>query len=81
MLKTAALEKADFGDERFDKAFAFNVTPFWLQPKQALGIVRRHLAPDGAVYLFGDARHTQPGRARDLADRLSALVRTKRGSG
>ena len=49
MLKTAALEQADFGDERFDKVFAFNVAPFWLQPKQALGIVRPHLAPEGAV--------------------------------
>ena len=75
VLKTAALEKADFGDERFDKVFAFNVAPFWHQPKEALGIVRRHLAPDGAVYLFWDARHTQPGRARDLADRLSERIR------
>src|SRR5215211_1750411 len=75
VLKTAALEKADFGDERFDKVFAFNVAPFWLRPKEALGIVRRHLAPDGAVYLFWDARHTQPGRARDLADQLSERIR------
>jgi SAM-dependent methyltransferase len=75
VLKTAALEKADFGDQRFDKVFAFNVAPFWLQPKEALGIVRRHLARDGAVYLFWDARHTQPGRARDLADRLSERIR------
>ena len=64
MLKTAALEKADLGNKRFDKVFAFNVAPFWLQPKDALAIVRRHLAPDGEVYLFWDARHTQPGRAR-----------------
>src|ERR671924_1061505 len=75
VLKTAALAKADFGDERFDKVFAFNVAPFWHQPKEALGIVRRHLAPDGAVYLFWDARHTQPGRARDLANRLSERIR------
>ena len=75
VLKTAALETADLGEERFDKVFAFNVAPFWLQPEEALGIVRRHLAPDGAVYLFWDARHTQPGRARDLADRLSERVR------
>ena len=75
VLKTAALEKADFGDERFDKVFAFNVAPFWLQPKEALGIVRRQLAPDGAVYIFWDARHTQPGRARDLADQLSERIR------
>ena len=45
VLKTAALEQADFGNERFDKVFAFDVAPFWLQPKDALGIVRRHLAP------------------------------------
>ena len=75
MLRTAALEKADFGDEQFDKVFAFNVAPFWLQPKEALAIVRRQLAPDGAVYIFWDARHTQPGRARDLADRLSERIR------
>ena len=75
VLKTTALEEADFGAERFDKVFAFNVAPFWLQPKEALGIVRRHLAPDGAVYLFWDARHTQPGRASDLADRLSERIR------
>ena len=75
MLKMAALEKADLGDERFDKVFAFNVAPFWLQPKEALGIVRRHLAPDGVFYLFWDARHTQPDRARDLADQLSEKMR------
>src|SRR5215208_1072963 len=34
VLKTAALEEADLGDERFDKVFAFNVAPFWLQPKE-----------------------------------------------
>ena len=74
-LKTAALENVDFGNERFDKVFAFNVAPFWLQPKDALAIVRRHLVPGGAFYLFWDARHTQPGRARDLADRLSEKIR------
>jgi SAM-dependent methyltransferase len=75
VLKTAALEKADLGDERFDKVFAFNVAPFWLQPKEALGTVRQHLASDGVVYLFWDARHTQSGRGRDLADRLSERIR------
>jgi SAM-dependent methyltransferase len=74
VLKTAALEEADFGDERFDKVFAFNVAPFWLAPKEALGIVRQHLAPDGAVYIFWDARHAHPGGARDLADRLSERI-------
>ena len=72
VLRTAALEQADFGDERFDKVFAFNVAPFWLQPKQALEIVAQQLAPDGVVYIFWDARH---GRARELADRLTERIR------
>lgn len=75
VLRAASLEKADFGDERFDKVFAFNVAPFWHQPKQALGIVRQHLARNGAFYLFWDARHTKPGRVRDLAHRLSERIR------
>jgi SAM-dependent methyltransferase len=75
VLKTAELQNADFGDDRFDKVFAFNVAPFWLQPKEALGIVRRRLAPAGVFYLFWDARHTQPGRAHDLADQLSEKLR------
>jgi SAM-dependent methyltransferase len=74
VLKIAALENAAF-DERFDKVFAFNVAPFWLQPKEALAIVGRHLAADGAFYLFWDARHAQPGRARDLAERLCDRMR------
>lgn len=75
VLQTAALEQADFGDERFDKVFAFNVAPFWLEPKLALGIVRRQLARDGAFFLFWDARHAKDGRARDLADRLIERMR------
>ena len=75
VLRAAALEDADFGDERFDKVFAFNVAPFWLQPKRALEIAGRQLSPDGALYLFWDARHTPSGRARDLAERLVERVR------
>src|SRR4051794_12312121 len=75
VLKTAALEEADFADERFDKIFAFNVAPFWLQPRGALRIVGRQLSPGGAVYLFWDARHTHSGLARDLADQLIERVR------
>jgi hypothetical protein len=59
-----ALEDADLGDRRFDKVFAFNVAPFWQQPEAALGAVREYLARDGAVYLFWDARHCAPERAR-----------------
>src|SRR6187399_151116 len=47
VLETVALEDAALGDRRFDKVFAFNVAPFWLQPEAALGAVREHLARDG----------------------------------
>ena len=66
VLEAVALEDADLGDRRFEKVFAFNVAPFWQQPEAALGAVREHLARDGAVYLFWDARHSAPERARDL---------------
>src|SRR4051812_17453381 len=74
VLEAIALEDADLGDRRFDKVFAFNVAPFWLQPEAAFGAVREHLARDGFLYIFWDARHSAPQRARDrgneLADRL-----------
>lgn len=75
VLNAVALEQADFGDERFDTVFAFNVAPFWLQPKDALRIVGQHLAPGGAVHIFWDARHLRRGSARDLADRLCERIR------
>ena len=75
VLETAALEDADFGDQRFDKIFAFNVAPFWLQPEAALAAVREHLAPDGAVYVFWDARHSAPERARGLGSDLAGRLR------
>ena len=75
MLEAIALEDADLGDRRFDKVFAFNVAPFWQQPEAALGAVRGHLARDGAVYLFWDARHSAPERARDLGNELADRLR------
>src|SRR5687767_10086720 len=61
VLEAVALEDADLGDRRFDKVFAFNVAPFWLQPKEALDAVCEHLARDGTAYIFWDARHAAPG--------------------
>jgi SAM-dependent methyltransferase len=74
LLEAVALDDVDFGNRRFDKIFAFNVAPFWLGPEAALGVVRKHLARDGAFYLFWDARHTPPGRSPDLANQLGERV-------
>jgi SAM-dependent methyltransferase len=75
LLEAVALEDADLGDRCFDKVFAFNVPPFCREPERALGSVREHLAPDGAVYLFWDARHFGSGRARDLGNELADRLR------
>jgi SAM-dependent methyltransferase len=75
VLETIALEDVDLGDQRFDKVFAFNVAPFWLQPEEAFGAVREHLAPDGAVYVFWDARHFAPERAQELGNELADRLR------
>jgi SAM-dependent methyltransferase len=71
VLDAVALEDAELGRQRFDKIFAFNVAPFWLEPNDTLGIVRKHLAPRGAVYVFWDARRQS---ASDLGERLSARL-------
>ena len=75
VLEAIALENADLGDQRFDKVFAFNAAPFWLQPEAALDAVREHLAGDGAVYIFWDARHSAPERAQDLGSELAEQLR------
>src|SRR5918911_3615443 len=75
VLEAIALEDADLGDQRFDKIFAFNVAPFWLEPELALGAVHDHLAPDGAVFIFWDARHSAPERAQDLGNELADRLR------
>src|SRR4029453_14744763 len=49
--------------------------PFWQQPEAALGAIREHLARDGAVYIFWDARHSAPERARDLGNELADRLR------
>ena len=75
VLETVALEDADLGERRFDKIFAFNVAPFWLEPEAAVGAIRGHLAPDGSAYVFWDARHFAPERPRELGDQLAGRLR------
>jgi ubiquinone/menaquinone biosynthesis C-methylase UbiE len=50
----AALEEADFGEERFDKIFAIRVNFFMQQPERQLPILKRLLKPTGALYLIFD---------------------------
>jgi len=71
VLEAVALEDADLGAHRFDKVFAFNVAPFWQKPQAAFAAVREHLARDGAVHLFWDARHFAPERAQELGSELA----------
>jgi SAM-dependent methyltransferase len=74
-LRAVALEQADLEEGQFDTIFAFNVAPFWLQPQAALDAVGKHLGPDGAVYVFWDARHFAPARFRDLGNELADRLR------
>jgi SAM-dependent methyltransferase len=71
VLEAVALEDARLGARRFQKVFAFNVAPFGLEPNDALEVVREHLAPGGAVYVFWDARGQTASR---LGERLSARL-------
>jgi cyclopropane fatty-acyl-phospholipid synthase-like methyltransferase len=54
VLHAVALADADLGDGCFDKVFAVNVRALWSEPEAArsLEVVRRVLAPDGALHAF-----------------------------
>lgn len=70
-LEAVALEDVNLGDQRFDKVFAFNVAPFWLEPNEALAVVRELLAPRGVVYVFWDARReNETNLGKRLSQRL-----------
>ena len=68
----ASLEDADLGDARFDLVAAFHVADLWRRPA-TLAVVRDHLAPDGALWLFD-----QPLSGRTLADEVAPIL-TDRG--
>lgn len=67
--QTVALADADLRDERFDKVFAVNVNVFWIKPASELEVIRRVLAPNGALYLFYEP--PSAARAREVARRVS----------
>jgi trans-aconitate methyltransferase len=71
-LRTLAIEDAVPGglpEHRYDKVFAVNVNLFWTRtPTAELALIRRLLAPGGAVYLF-----YEPPSA-DRADQLAGAL-------
>jgi ubiquinone/menaquinone biosynthesis C-methylase UbiE len=78
VFETVALERADFGDERFDKVFGVHVADLW-RSAEALEAVRRHLAPGGALYVIDQApgwRSTAEARAS--AERVAGSLRGRR---
>jgi ubiquinone/menaquinone biosynthesis C-methylase UbiE len=78
VFETVALERADFGDERFDKVFGVHVAALW-RSGEALEAVRRHLAPGGALYVINQAPGWRSAaEARGSAGEVAATLR-KRG--
>jgi ubiquinone/menaquinone biosynthesis C-methylase UbiE len=76
--QTGDLAKADFGDARFNKVFAFNVNLFWKQPASELEIIRQVSTPEGALYLF-----YQPpiaNKTQKIADELTQILQEHRYS-
>ena len=74
-LMTVALEDADLGGGHFDKVFAFHVAALWRRPEETLAVVRDHLAPDGALYLFNQAPGwSDAGAAREFAAGLGGVL-------
>jgi GNAT superfamily N-acetyltransferase len=67
--QAASLDSAEFGDERFDKIFAFNVSLFWKRPAAALATVRKLLGPTGELYLFH-----QPPAWKETPDEFAAAL-------
>jgi SAM-dependent methyltransferase len=76
VIQAVALEEADFGEARFDKAFAVNVSVFWTRPAATLPVVKRLLAPGGALFLvFQPPGWSEVGAIQGFADRLIGLLR------
>lgn len=72
VLQSTTLEKADFGEARFNKIFAINVSLFWTDPAETLDIVKQCLAKGGALYIF----HQPPvaEKTHAVADQLSQIL-------
>lgn len=71
-LVTAAVEDARLGAERFGKVLAVRFPPLLRgRPERELSVVRRHLAPGGALYVVEQPLARDGGQAA-----VDAIVRT-----
>jgi trans-aconitate methyltransferase len=71
-LQAVALADAELGDERFVKVFAVNVRLFRADAAREANVLRRALAPHGALYLF--QQHPSAGRTRAVTAELTAAL-------
>jgi SAM-dependent methyltransferase len=77
VFETVALERADFGDERFDKVFGVHVAALW-RSAEALEVVRRHLVPGGGLYVINQAPGWKgAGDAQDFAEEVARTLRRR----
>ncbi len=77
VFETVALERADFGDERFDKVFGVHVAALW-RSAGSLEVVRRHLTPGGALYVINQAPGWRSAAdARGSAEQVAATLRER----
>lgn len=67
-----ALADADLGDERFDKVFAVNVRLFRADAAREAEVLRRALAPEGALYVI--QQHPSAERTRVVTDELTTAL-------
>ncbi|KQW66051.1 hypothetical protein ASD52_34365 [Ensifer sp. Root142] len=72
------LARADFGDARFDAAFAIRVCVFARgDPSRELAVLAQVLKPDGRLLIFDDE---PSGSAEDISSRIEARLADSRWS-
>jgi ubiquinone/menaquinone biosynthesis C-methylase UbiE len=75
VFETVALERADFGAQRFDKVFGVHVADLW-RSDEAVAVVRRHLAPGGGLFVINQAPGWRaPEDARGSAEQMAESLR------
>jgi SAM-dependent methyltransferase len=77
VFETVALERADFGEKRFDKVFGVHVADLW-RSDEALAVVRWHLAPGGRLFVIDQAPGWRAASdARASAEQVAEALRER----